>query len=72
MKRAWRGGVAAASAALGLFAAGGAHAQAMPKPPDLATQNAVADYNAGNLVAARSEFRRAAQRAAVSPNSTTR
>jgi TPR repeat protein len=31
------------------------------KGSDLATQSAVADYNAGNLGAARSEFRRAAQ-----------
>ncbi|QSN61373.1 tetratricopeptide repeat protein [Caballeronia sp. M1242] len=62
MKGAWRGGVAAASAAFVLMTAGGAHAQGMPKPTDLATQNAVADYNAGNLVAARSEFRRAAEK----------
>jgi TPR repeat protein len=61
MKRAWRGGVAAASAALCLVCSG-AHAQGAPKATDLATQNAVADYNAGNLVAARSEFRRAAEK----------
>ena len=61
MKRAWRGGVAAASAALCLVC-GGAHAQGAPKATDLATQNAVADYNAGNFVAARSEFRRAAEK----------
>jgi len=41
---------------------GAAHADNAPKSADIATQNAVADYNAGNLVAARSEFRRAAQK----------
>ncbi|WP_250482889.1 tetratricopeptide repeat protein [Caballeronia sp. GaOx3] len=41
---------------------GAAHADDAPKPTDITTQNAVADYNAGNLVAARSEFRRAAQK----------
>ncbi|MDR5755679.1 tetratricopeptide repeat protein [Caballeronia sp. LZ035] len=55
--RAWV--IAAMSLSL---AVGWAHADTAPKPTDLATQNAVADYNAGNLVAARSEFRRAAQK----------
>jgi uncharacterized protein len=40
---------------------GVASAQTKVTPTDLATQNAVADYNAGNLVSARSEFLRAAQ-----------
>lgn len=61
MKSAWRGGAVAISAAL-CFLSGGAHAQGALKATDLATQNAVADYNAGNFVAARSEFRRAAEK----------
>ena len=63
MKSAGRGRIAwAAAIGLLMLATGTAHAQHTLKPTDLATQNAVADYNAGNLVAARSEFRRAAQK----------
>ncbi|GAB7526860.1 tetratricopeptide repeat protein [Paraburkholderia sp. 2C] len=40
-----------------------ADAQAFdPKPADVETQTAVADYNAGNLTSALTEFRKAAQR----------
>jgi TPR repeat protein len=45
-----------------LALSGPAHAQTQLKSEDVATQNAVANYNAGNLIAARSEFRRAAQK----------
>jgi TPR repeat protein len=48
--------------ALVLALSGAAHAQTQLKSEDVATQNAVANYNAGNLIAARSEFRRAAQK----------
>ena len=48
--------------ALVLTLCGPAHAQTQLKSEDVATQNAVANYNAGNLIAARSEFRRAAQK----------
>ncbi|SAK41446.1 Sel1 repeat-containing protein [Caballeronia hypogeia] len=59
MKTAW----ALVAAALSLsLSSGAALADSAPKPTDLATQNAVADYNAGNFTAARSEFRRAAQK----------
>jgi uncharacterized protein len=54
--------VAASVVLLGLASGGAAFAQGKPKPTDLATQNAVADYNAGNMTAARSEFSRAAQK----------
>lgn len=55
--------MALAVAVLSLSISGGtAHADSTLKATDLATQNAIADYNAGNLVAARSEFRRAAQK----------
>jgi uncharacterized protein len=59
MKTGWRIAVAAASF---VVVCGAASAQNKTKPADLATQNAVADYNAGNLVSARSEFSRAAQK----------
>ncbi len=63
MKAVLRGVVAAASVVFfGLLADTAAFAQGKAKSPDLATQNAVADYNAGNLVSARSEFSRAAQK----------
>ncbi|WP_250462574.1 tetratricopeptide repeat protein [Caballeronia sp. GAFFF2] len=62
MNTAWRGGIAAACLMFGVAFAANAQSQTMPKPTDLATQNAVADYNAGNLVSARSQFRRAAQK----------
>jgi TPR repeat protein len=55
----WKAAVA--SMALVVAFGGQAHAQTQLKSADVATQNAVANYNAGNLVAARSEFRRAAQ-----------
>jgi uncharacterized protein len=48
--------------ALAVACGGVVHAQGKTQPTDLATQNAVADYNAGNLVSARSEFSRAAKR----------
>ncbi|GJH07655.1 sel1 repeat family protein [Caballeronia novacaledonica] len=55
--------IASAFAAVSLsILIGAARADDAPKPTDITTQNAVADYNAGNLVAARSEFRRAAQK----------
>ncbi|WP_250511878.1 tetratricopeptide repeat protein [Caballeronia sp. INDeC2] len=59
MKTALASVVAAVSLSISI---GAAHADNAPKTSDIATQNAVADYNAGNLVAARSEFRRAAQK----------
>jgi uncharacterized protein len=59
MNTAWRVAIAAASF---VCLTGAASAQGKTKPVDLATQNAVADYNAGNLVSARSEFNRAAQK----------
>jgi uncharacterized protein len=52
----------AAFVALAVASGGVVYAQGKTQPTDLATQNAVADYNAGNLVSARSEFSRAAQR----------
>jgi uncharacterized protein len=55
--------IAAASLVLlGLASSVPVWAQIKSKSPDLATQNAVADYNAGNLVSARSEFSRAAKK----------
>jgi uncharacterized protein len=54
--------VAASFAWLVCASAGAAQVQDKTKPTDLATQNAVADYNAGNLVSARSEFGRAAKK----------
>ena len=62
MNTAWRLGAAAASLALAAALSGAAQADTPLKSSDLATQNAVANYNAGNFVAARSEFRRAAQK----------
>ncbi|CAL8472387.1 tetratricopeptide repeat protein [Caballeronia sp. S22] len=59
MKIAIASAVAAVSLSIWI---GAARADDAPKPTDITTQNAVADYNAGNLVAARSEFRRAAQK----------
>ncbi|GJH23062.1 tetratricopeptide repeat protein [Caballeronia novacaledonica] len=59
MKTAIASAVAAVSLSIWI---GAARADDAPKPTDITTQNAVADYNAGNLVAARSEFRRAAQK----------
>jgi uncharacterized protein len=62
MKAAWRSVALASLIVSTSLMASGAWAQGKMKAPDLATQNAVADYNAGNLVAARSEFNRAAQK----------
>ncbi len=56
MKPAWRGALAAASVVLGLASGGVAHAQGKQKAPDVATQNAVADYNAGNFASAHLQF----------------
>ena len=66
MKRCIRGR-GMARAAIGavsavLFMAGPVHAQIeKPKASDLATQTAVADYNAGNMSVALVEFRKAAE-----------
>lgn len=62
MTTGFRSGAVAASMALFVAFSGAAHAQTQLKSTDLATQNAVANYNAGNLIAARSEFKRAAQK----------
>lgn len=52
----------AAFVAFAVASGGAVHAQGKTQPMDLATQNAVADYNAGNLVSARSAFSRAAKK----------
>jgi TPR repeat protein len=57
MKAAWIGALVVAVSA----ASGGAQAQTV-KGSDMLTQSAVADYNAGNFGAARSEFLRAAKK----------
>lgn len=69
MKTAIASTIAAAILSISI---GAAHADNAPKPTDIATQNAVADYNAGNLVAARSEFAARRNGAAGSRNSITR
>ncbi|SAK47769.1 Sel1 repeat-containing protein [Caballeronia glebae] len=63
MKTAMASVIAAMSLSISLsIPIGAAYADNAPRLTDITTQNAVADYNAGNLVAARSEFRRAAQK----------